>query len=92
MLHKTWTNLTNSRPCFPRTQSQAGMRRRFALLFALSLGVILSCGNQAIAQTGVSNDSIFGPNVYVIDPTATEATVESTLASLASLQQFDTKR
>jgi hypothetical protein len=75
-------------------QSQTGAHLRFALIsfFTLSLVVALSCGSQAVAQTGVSNDSVFGPNVYVIDPSATEATVEATLASLANLQQFDTNR
>ena len=94
MAHQTWTDRTCANSCYSLMQSQTGAHLRFAwiLLFTLSLGVALSCGNQAVAQTGVSNDSVFGPNVYVIDPSATEATVEATLTSLANLQQFDTNR
>jgi fibronectin type 3 domain-containing protein len=58
------------------------------LLSGLMLAVFLSISNQAVAQTIPD----FGPNVYIVDPRMPSATINATLATLASYRQFDTRR
>jgi hypothetical protein len=58
------------------------------LLSGLMLAVFLPISNQAVAQTIPD----FGPNVYVVDPGMPSATINATLATLASYGQFDTRR
>ena len=58
------------------------------MLFCLALVVILFCGSSAFAQNG----TIFGPNVYVFDTTYSVSSINSTLNTLNTNTQFDTKR
>ncbi|HTF66981.1 MAG TPA: hypothetical protein VK638_30290, partial [Edaphobacter sp.] len=58
------------------------------LLSGLMLTVVLPISNQAVAQTTPD----FGPNVYIVDPSMSSATINATLATLASYEQFDTRR
>jgi hypothetical protein len=52
------------------------------------LGAWLLIGLQATAQTKPD----FGPNVYIIDPSMSSASIESTLTSLSNEPQFSTNR
>jgi hypothetical protein len=52
----------------------------FVPSLALTLGIILLGGLQALAQ----NSTIFGPNVYVFTPTMTESQIETALTSIAN--------
>jgi len=58
------------------------------LLAVLSLGALLSIGLQAAAQTKPD----FGPNVYIIDPSMSSTSIETTLTSLSNEPQFSTNR
>jgi hypothetical protein len=73
-----------------RMLSTIGMRLIFTcMLLSGSLpGMFLSGGNLAMAQTSPA----FGPNVYIVDPSMPPATINATLATLASYGQFDTRR
>jgi hypothetical protein len=52
------------------------------------LAMFLPIGDQAVAQTKPD----FGPNVYIVDPGMSTATINATLATLAGYGQFDTRR
>ena len=52
------------------------------------LAAILSRSTSAHAQ----NNTIFGPNVYVFTPSDSVSSINSTLSTLASYGQFDTRR
>jgi hypothetical protein len=52
------------------------------------LAMFLPISDQAVAQTKPD----FGPNVYIVDPGMSSATINATLATLASYGQFDTRR
>ena len=73
-----------------RMLSTIGMRLIFTcmLLSGSMPGMFLPGGNLAIAQTSPD----FGPNVYIVDPSMPSATINATLATLASYGQFDTRR
>jgi fibronectin type 3 domain-containing protein len=58
------------------------------LLSGLMLTLLLAICNRAVAQTTPD----FGPNVYIVDPSMPSATINATLATLASYEQFDTRR
>ena len=58
-------------------------------LFSLIFVMIVSLGSSAFAQ---SNNSIFGPNVYVMSPSNSTASINSTLNTLAGYGEFDTRR
>ena len=60
-----------------------------SIVFSLSiiLGTVLPGWPQAFAQT-----PDFGPNVYIFDPSMPNATIQSTLTSLANEAQFSTNR
>jgi hypothetical protein len=58
------------------------------MLFCLTLVTILFWGSSAFAQNG----TIFGPNVYVFDTTYSVSSINSTLNTLNTNTQFDTKR
>jgi len=58
------------------------------MLFCLTLVVILFWGSSAFAQ----NSTIFGPNVYVFDTSYSTSSINSTLNTLNTNTQFDTKR
>jgi hypothetical protein len=58
------------------------------MLFCLALVVILFCGSSAFAQNG----TIFGPNVYVFTTSDSVSSINSTLNTLNTNTQFDTKR
>src|SRR5580692_9541523 len=68
-----------------RTFPIYAMSRLFAcLMFA----AILSRSTSAFAQ----NNTIFGPDVYVFTPSDSVSSINSTLSTLASYGQFDTRR
>jgi hypothetical protein len=58
------------------------------LIACLMLVAVLSWGTSVFAQ----NRTIFGPNVYVFTPSNSVSSINSTLATLASYGQFDTRR
>jgi Malectin domain len=64
------------------------MRLPSVLLSGLMLAMFLPISDQAVAQTKPD----FGPNVYIVDPSMPSATINATLATLASYGQFDTRR
>jgi hypothetical protein len=74
-----------------KTQSTAGFCLRSVkwMLLGIVLGTFLLGGLQASAQY---NTSIFGPNVYIFDNTISSTTINSTLNTLNTNAQFDTKR
>jgi len=55
---------------------------------SLMLVALLSWASSAIAQ----NSTIFGPNVYVFNTSDSVSSINSTLSTLASYGQFDTRR
>jgi hypothetical protein len=57
-------------------------------VLCLLLGALLCFGSSAFAQ----NSTIFGPNVYVFTPGNSASSINSTLSTLASYGQFDTRR
>lgn len=73
-----------------RMLSTIGMRLIFTcmLLSGSMPGMFLPGGNPATAQTSPD----FGPSVYIVDPSMPSATINVTLATLASYGQFDTRR
>jgi hypothetical protein len=93
MANQIWTRQTHSdltrsphhrmHPLLEAHQTSFGV-----LLLGLMLAVFLSISNQAVAQTTPD----FGPNVYIVDPGMSSATINATLATLAGYGQFDTRR
>ena len=53
--------------------------------------VAFLCG-PAAAQANNNNSGLFGPNVYIIDPSMSPATVQATLTALSNEDQFSTNR
>ena len=68
-----------------RTSSIIATSRLFVCLMFVT---ILSWGTSDFAQ----NSTIFGPNVYVFTPGDSVSSINSTLSTLASYGQFDTRR
>ncbi len=68
-----------------RTSRITGASRLF---IGLMLVALLPFGRSAFAQ----NNTIFGPNVYVFTPSDSVSSINSTLATLGSYGQFDTRR
>lgn len=93
MANQNWTRQTRGdlmRSPNHRIHTFIGTRLTSAsmLLFVLMLVVFLPVSNQAVAQTTPD----FGPNVYIFDDSMPSATINATLATLASYGQFDTRR
>jgi Malectin domain len=86
--HRSSTDLSRSRDRRMQLNICARLRFTWIILSALSLGMALSSGDRAVAQTKPD----FGPNVYILDPSMSSATIESTLSSLSGVGQFDTTR
>jgi hypothetical protein len=63
------------------------LKSSVVLSLGLILGTVLPGWRQALPQT-----PDFGPNVYIFDPTMSNATIQSTLTSLANEAQFSTNR
>ena len=85
---QTRSDLTRSPNQRMRSLFQAHLTSSEVLLFGLMLAVFLPISNQAVAQSTPD----FGPNVYIVDPRMPAATINATLATLASYGQFDTRR
>ena len=93
MANQIWTSQTRSdltRSPNHRMHALIGahLTSSSVLMFGLMLAVFLPISNQAVAQTTPD----FGPNVYIVDPGMPSATINATLATLASYGQFDTRR
>ena len=58
----------------------------------LRSGLMLAALAAATGPAFGQNSTIFGPNVYVFNPTMSSASIQSTLISLASAGQFDSTR
>src|ERR1700744_1997814 len=82
------TDLTSSPD--RRMQSKIGMPLKSAWILSITIALmmVLSLGHQAAAQTKPD----FGPNVYIVDPSMSSSTIETTLTSLANEPQFSTNR
>ena len=85
---QTRSDLTRSPNQRMRSLFQAHLTSSEVLLFGLMLAVFPPISNQAVAQSTPD----FGPNVYIVDPRMPAATINATLATLASYGQFDTRR
>ena len=64
------------------------LKSAWILSITIALMMVLSLGHQAVAQTKPD----FGPNVYIVDPSMSSSTIETTLTSLANEPQFSTNR
>ena len=89
-IHTRQTRSDLTRSPYHRMQPliEAHVTSSSVLVFGLMLAVFLPIGKQAVAQTKPD----FGPNVYIVDPGMSSATINATLATLASYGQFDTRR
>ncbi|MGC2420079.1 MAG: malectin domain-containing carbohydrate-binding protein [Candidatus Acidiferrales bacterium] len=72
--------------------SESIVRTTMVLSSRLALGSLLVLAVFLITQPLLGQTPDFGPNVYIIDPSMSSATIVSTLTSLSNEAQFSTNR